>query len=76
MILSPKSIILLPLTPNLKFYANIFCQNILKRIYWQIIRSFYTKNGRIYEIRPFDILNAYLINLLILLQQSVGTFVA
>lgn len=75
MILSPKSIILFPLTPNLKFYANNFCQNILKRIYWQIIRTIYTKNGRINEIRPFDILYVYLINLLILLQQSVGTFV-
>lgn len=76
MILSPKSIILLPLTSNLKFYTNIFCQNILKRFYWQIIRIIYTKNGRIYEIRPFDILYVYLINLLIFLYQSVGTFVA
>ncbi len=41
-----------------------------------MIRTIYMKNGRIYEIRPFDILYVYLINLLVFLQQSVGTFVA
>ena len=46
MILSPKSIILLPLTPNLKFYANNFCQNILKRFYWAQAKIIGEENGQ------------------------------